>query len=142
MPSVPEGLALPEDIRSFYQIAGGAVLFAEATYPVEVVSPEEFVRANPIIRREPIENDRSFDWFIIAQWEPQYITVDLNPARLGRCYDSFWDIHAMRGQCPVIACSFTELLEKLLVAKGQYLFWLALDFSALGDAYSDLGPVR
>jgi hypothetical protein len=138
LPRLPEGLSLPEDVRHFYEAAGGAVLFKGAPYEFEIVSPDEFVRANPVIVLQPHEHDVSYNWFIIVQSSPQYISIDLNPSRVGRCYDSFWDRHALRGTCPVIARSFTELLERLLSAKGEELFWLSTEFVSLGDAYDDV----
>ena len=36
---------------------------------------------------------------------------------------------------PIIARSFTELLARLYANQGNYPFWLAEGFSALGAAY-------
>jgi hypothetical protein len=138
LPSIPNGLVLPDDVRGFYSRSGGAVLFKEAPFSIEIVSPQEFVRANPVIRGQRGEHDVSFNWFIVCQSKPQYITIDLDPRRLGRCYDSFWDRHAMRGDCAIIAHSFTALLEALIAAQGKHLFWLSDSFVPLGDAYDDV----
>jgi hypothetical protein len=64
-----------------------------------------------------------------------YLTIDLNQERLGRCYDSFYDRHGIVGSYPTIAKSFTELLEQLFNNKGELLYWLNKDFPSLGDAY-------
>lgn len=138
LPEIPDGLKLPEDLRHFYEQAGGAVLFQGADHSIEIVEPVDFVRANPVIRGEPGEYDVSYNWFIVAQSEPQYISIDLNLGRAGRCYDSFWDRHALRGDCPIISHSFTELLQRLIEGKGPCLFWLADDFVSMGDAYDDV----
>ena len=119
----------------FYERAGGAILFRDEPYDIEIVRPEDFVRGNPEILQDPAEYDISHNWFIVAKSEPQYITIDLAPGRLGRCYDSFWETHALRGDTAIIARSFTELLVHLLKAEGQGLYWLADDFESRGDAY-------
>ena len=138
LPELPTGLSLPPDLARFYELAGGASLFVDQEYSIEIVDPRRFALANPIIRGELGEYDISYDWFIIAQSEPQYISIDLHPDRLGRCYDSFWDRHAMRGYCPVLSRSFTELLANLVEAEGKQLFWLSQEFDSLGDAYDDV----
>lgn len=57
--------------------------------------------------------------------------------RLGRCYDSNWEIHGVAGSCPIIANSFTELLERLVMNNGKHWYWLQDDFTSLGDAYDE-----
>jgi antitoxin YokJ len=138
LPKLPRSLRLPDDLRAFYEQAGGAILFEDAPCEIEVVPPKGFVQANPVILGEALEDNISNDWFIVGQSPPQYITIDLNEKRLGRCYDSFWDRHSVRNQCPIIARSFTELLDRLITSKGQKLFWLAKGFVSLGDAYGDV----
>ncbi len=130
---------LPKDVLEFYTLTGGALLFSESPYSIEIVSPKNFVRANPIIRGDSGEDDISFDWYIVATSGEQYITIDLAPSRLGRCYDSFWDCHAIKGSCPIIAMSFSELLERLHDSKGENLYWLESQFIDLGDAYQMSG---
>ncbi len=130
---------LPKDVLEFYTLTGGALLFSESPYSIEIVSPKNFVRANPIIRGDSGEDDISFHWYIVATSGEQYITIDLAPSRLGRCYDSFWDCHAIKGSCPIIAMSFSELLERLHDSKGENLYWLESQFTDLGDAYQMSG---
>ena len=137
LPKVPSNVILPADLDEFYRKAGGAFLFPESDYPIEIVGPTNFVRSNPVIRGADGEGDMSYNWFIIGQNPPQYISIDLHPDRLGRCYDSFWDIHALVGDCPVIATSFAQLVEKLIDARGAHLYWHRKDFKYLGDAYDD-----
>ncbi|MDJ1472405.1 SMI1/KNR4 family protein [Cytophagaceae bacterium DM2B3-1] len=136
IPRPPEGLLLPEDIILFYTHCGGVELFPNKNYSMKIVAPQDFVRANPIIAGTDGEDDRSYNWFIIGESGSQYITIDLAQERLGRCYDSFWETHALKGNCPVIATSFTELLESLYQHKGEYWYWLRDDFHSLGDAYN------
>jgi hypothetical protein len=51
------------------------------------------------------------------------------------CYDSFHEVHGMPGSCAVVALSFTDLLERLLAARGGHWYWLEPGFASLGDAY-------
>ena len=130
-------LPLPEDLKEFFEVAGGMKLFAGADYPFEIVSPNEFTKSNPVICDVNGEDDISFHWYIVAKEPPQYISIDLHPDRLGRCYDSFWDCHAVAGACAIVATSFTALLDQLLQAQGRELFWKQPDFIVLGDAYDE-----
>jgi antitoxin YokJ len=137
LPDLPAGLTLPDDVRVFYEAVGGAVLFPDAEYAIEIVRPDGFVRANPVIIGEQCVDDITFDWFIIAESGDQYVTIDLHPDRRGRCYDSFWDRHGVVGDCTIVAASFTDLLERLLASRGATWYWLGDDFSSLGDAYDE-----
>jgi glycosyltransferase involved in cell wall biosynthesis len=42
------------------------------------------------------------------------------------------------GECPVIAKSFTELLNQLVQNNGERWYWLKEDFESLGDAYNEI----
>jgi hypothetical protein len=135
IPSV--GLPLPADVEEFFELCGGAKLFIGADYAITIVSPDEFIRANPVIVGEDATDDISYDWFVIAKDGGQYITIDLNRSRFGRCYDSFWDRHAVAGECQIVANSFERLLEQLVEGNGTYQYWLQNDFQSLGDAYDE-----
>lgn len=132
---------LPDDLAEFYNLCGGVELFRTATYPYSILSPRHFQIANEVLcptawMETEWQEDISANWYIIASDpEAQYLTIDLNPQRLGRCYDSFLGRHAVKGFCPIIARSFSELLESLWLNKGDYPYWLQESFS-LGDAYS------
>ncbi|TAF65397.1 MAG: SMI1/KNR4 family protein [Cytophagales bacterium] len=129
------GIVIPEDMFQFYQLCGGISLWINSPYRLDIVPFDTIVRANPIIVGQSYENDISFDWFIIGKAQnSQYITIDLNKNRLGKCYDSFWDRHAVVGSCSVIALNFTELIVSILKQKENF-FWLENDFQSLGDAY-------
>jgi hypothetical protein len=130
-------LDLPEDLGRFYLECGGIELFTNKPYPLTLAEPGQFLRANPeIAMKDDPTGDISDDWYIIGRsGSTQYITIDLNPSRLGRCYDSFWDMHACPGDSPVIALTFTDLLTNLIRAQGDYLYWTQSDFVPLGDAY-------
>ena len=129
------GYSLPPDLIAFYSECGGAELFQNEAYGITLVAPSEFVKANPVIAGVEGGDDISADWFIIAKSGQQYVTIDLNTARLGRCYDSFWDRHAVAGSCPIIANSYTEFVWRLIQSRGQIWFWTSPDFISYGDAY-------
>jgi hypothetical protein len=139
MPIIREGHLFPEDLRSFYALCGGVRLFGGRDYAVTLVSPQQFVVANPVIVGDMVEDDISSTWYIIADdGNGDYLTIDLSRERLGRCYDSFFDRHAVAGSCPIIAPSFTDLLMHLYENQGQYWYWLRSDFVSLGDAYDGI----
>jgi antitoxin YokJ len=129
---------LPGDLNEFYKLCGGIDLYTNRDYGITIVSPKEFVLANPVIIGEKAEYDISSNWYIIGRdTDNNYLTIDLNKSRLGRCYDSNWDIHGVAGSCPIIANSFLELIERLIMNKGNHWYWLQDDFVTLGDAYDE-----
>lgn len=137
-PDVEKEHTLPSDLNEFYNICGGIDFYIDCDYAIKIVSPQEFVLANPVIIGERAEYDISSNWYIIGDdINGDYITIDLDKSRLGLCYISFWDTHGVAGSCPIIATSFTELLEQLMLNKGQYWYWLHDDFISLGDAYDE-----
>lgn len=136
---------VPEDLDMFYEKCGGITLYQNADYPITIVPAERVAIANPIIRGELYnsvcfdeinDDDISLSWYIIADdHNGDFLTIDLSIERLGRCYPSFWDVHAIPGDSPIIANSFTELLEKLIENKGEHWYWLRPSFVSFGDAY-------
>lgn len=83
--------------------------------------------------------DISSHWYIVVHdGNGDYITIDLHQDRLGKYYDSFWDKHGVPGDSPIIAKSFTELLDRLVKKNGERWYWLNEDFESLGDAYDDV----
>jgi len=127
---------LPDDLVQFYDLCDGVELYNESIYPIKIASKSEFVKANPIIVGEECEYDISYYWYIIGYGNnEQYITIDLFPSRIGRCYDSFWDRHGLVGDTKIVSLSFKDLLYNLYKTKGKYLFWEKEDFVSLGDAY-------
>ena len=116
-PQTEKGISVPLDVKEFYTLCGGINFFQREEFPIEIVTPSDFVRANPVIAGEEWNDDLSFNWFIIGKSEGsggQYITMDLGNDRLGQCYDSYWDKH-VNFECPIIAKSFTELLILMLL---------------------------
>ena len=136
-------LVLPEDLKEFYNLCGGADLFLDEDYGFRIVSPSEFKPATPDIHRilyaqnrDIYDNDISAWWFSLARTHgpEENIVIDLHPERLGRCYDGYVGTYAST-DCRVIAPSFTKTLEWLLKAEGRGLFWELEDFPDLGHAY-------
>jgi hypothetical protein len=138
VPILPVGLVLPDDLVEFYGECGGARLFAESAYPVAIAPPDQFISSNLAILGQLNLDDRSDQWFTVGITpDGEYLSIDLDPARLGRCYDSFHEAHGLIGDCAIIATSFSDLLSRLLSNQGRYWYWLDSDFRSLGDAYDD-----
>ncbi len=136
IPTVAPGLKLPKDVNDFFTICGGATLWKNSPYTVYIVDAEHFELANPLIVGDIYPEDISSTWYIVAKdTQANYLTIDCHPTRLGRCYDSFFDRHGVAGSCPIIALSFSSLLENLWNGKGSYWYWLDAQFGTLGDAY-------
>lgn len=138
MPIINNWHVMPNDLRRFYEQCGGLSLFKERDYSLLIVPPSRCVLANPVIVGEVAEEDISSSWYIIADdGSEDYLTIDLSQERLGRCYDSFHEVHGVAGSSPVIALSFTDLLVNLYKNAGAYWYWLRQDFISLGDAYDN-----
>ena len=85
---------------------------------------------------EQVGDDISASWYVIANdGSGEYLTIDLDPARLGRCYDSFSDPSWRGGLMPNHRASFTDLLERLVANQGRHWYWLQPGFRSIGDAY-------
>ena len=139
LPYVEDKYVLPNDLVEFYSICGGIELYKNSDYSIRIVSPDEFMPINPLIINERAYEDISSDWYLLASDDSgQFISIDLNRKRFGRCYDSFHETHGLVGECPIIAYSFTSFLQAIIDNKGQHWFWLQNDFNQLGDAYDDL----
>ncbi|WP_299432247.1 SMI1/KNR4 family protein [uncultured Aquimarina sp.] len=138
-------LNLPEDLKFYFENYKELNLFLDEPYGSKIVGIDNFKNANKAfypegdVIWEELEGDISNDWFIIGEniEMSQYITIDLNKERIGRCYDSFYEIHADPDFSPIIALSFTELLKNLYSSKGKELYWNEPTFESLGIAYPD-----
>ncbi|GHO79377.1 SMI1/KNR4 family protein [Ktedonobacter sp. SOSP1-85] len=145
LPQISKEHQCPDDVREFYEICGGVSLFVNAeVYRVSIVPPAEVILANPVIvgsrnYSEEALKDISWSWYTIAKDDNnEYLTIDFSKQRLGRCYNSFFDVHAVAGSCPIIARSFTELLNYLYEGQGDDPYWELPDFVSLGDAYDNV----
>lgn len=144
LPRTNEEHGLPDEIIRFYELCGGVTLFEDAPYSVKILQPDEVRQTIPIFwdeeimeaARESIEFKVSSGWYVIADLhDSNFLSVDLNRNRLGRCYQTFWDSYAVIGETPIVASSFSDLLERLLENQGDYWYFLRDDFVPLGDAY-------
>jgi hypothetical protein len=127
---------MPDDLRQFYSLCGGATLFSQSHFPIEILAPSDFEPSNLTVLGEGRQDDRSDDWYAVARsGSDQVISIDLNPERLGRCYDSYWDRHAVVGSSAIVAMDFSELIRLSLQAKGRELYWTSPSFKSYGDAY-------
>lgn len=121
LPRVSPGHALPEDLLAFYQAAGGLRIEDADGAWIRVLGPEEVQPSNALIVGEQVSDDITASWYVIAVTDNgDYVSIDLDPDRLGRCYDSHHEVHGLAGECPVIALSFSELVERLLQARTAY----------------------
>lgn len=132
---------LSKDLLEFYSVCAGIDLFVDKDFGVTIVRPDHFVLANPVIVGEKCEYDISSHWYIVADLgSGNYLSIDLHPERLGKCYDSHWDAHGVVGSSTVVANSFTDLLNRLLESKGEgeSWYWYSSEFESLGDAYDGI----
>jgi hypothetical protein len=140
--SLPGGLVLPPDLRQFYELAGGAVLFSERVCPgrVRIVGPDELQRIDLAIIDDEFATGPFEWWFAIAHvMDGNYVAIDLNPEHSGLCYDAFHETFAMPGYVNVIASSFSDLLRRLLDHKEDSTYWLQKGFRPLGEAFALYG---
>jgi antitoxin YokJ len=129
---------LPDDLRQFYEICGGLVMFSNAPFVWEIIGAHELVPTNVEVLGEQVDGDITSSWFVIARQQGDssaLISIDLGADRLGWCYDSDVEVHGLVGDSAVLAHSFSELMNELVDSRGQYIFWKAENFTSKGDAY-------
>ena len=125
-------------------------MFTES-YPLVILPPDKVLLANPVISSISEtefsiygKDDISWSWYVIAATDNgDYFSIDLSPERAGRCYDSFHETHALRGNTDVIAHTFTEFLERIFhllrSCQSDGGFWEdKLKSLCLSDAYDDI----
>jgi len=123
--------ALPADLAAFARFCGGICT------PTGLVIGRRVRHAQRAVLGEEHPDDRSFLWYVIAESDEsgtaERAVIDLDARRLGRCYDAFWDRFGVAGSMAVIATSFTDLLTRVIHAKGQ-AYWSSQPLG-MGDAY-------
>jgi hypothetical protein len=142
LPSLPNGVLLPADLREFFESTGGAVLFSDRVCPgpVRIVGPDEVQRIDLAITGDRFASGPLSWWFAIADVvDGNYVAIDLNPEHMGLCYDAFHETFATPGYVSVIASSFTDLLIRLLEHKEDSTYWLQDGFQPLGEAFALYG---
>lgn len=138
---------LPEDLKEFYSLCGGAEIFSESFYGWKIVRPEEFKPSNPILWRslyprmkeELDDDDYSFYWYLLCTGHSNkaFIVVDCHPERLGRCYEAYLDVYGT-GDMKILSLSFTGLLENIIRDSGEGFFWEKEDFEKLGYVFDGI----
>jgi hypothetical protein len=129
MPSLELGEQLPVDLRKFYELCGGVILHHESAFCLRISPPNKFVRANPEImigltdeQLNQTKDHMSWKWYVVAQGSgSQFVTIDLDERRCGRCYDSFWTSHPYSSV--IIANSFGEFLVKAFMSGRKQYYW-------------------
>ncbi|MFN2442069.1 MAG: SMI1/KNR4 family protein [Thermoanaerobaculia bacterium] len=128
-------LSLPADLEEYFRFCGGAELFQGSPAPLRLGGPMEFVPADPLIHGRVVGSITAA-WHVVGRRSgDSFLTVDLDPARLGRVYDSSWDHHGIEGHCPIIARSFTELLQTIVSRGHGAPWWHEPSWPPLGDAF-------
>ena len=138
-PRVRSDLSLPADLSTFYRECGGVVFTGPG---IGIVPPSRFLPVNEVVLGELHPEDVSSAWYLVAEASTastaERISIDLRQEFQGRCYDSFWDRHGVAGSMPVVARSFTELLE--WAAGASLESWQAGGgWPSYGDAYDPGG---
>lgn len=126
---------LPDDLARFYDLCGGALVQPTPAFGLAVHGPADLRPSNGELALEGRPGDRSQHWYLVAHVVDaplELVSIDLHPDRLGRCADSFWDVHASPGNCALVATSFTDLVARALQHRGEGSWWLD---APLGDAY-------
>ncbi|WP_051153103.1 SMI1/KNR4 family protein [Lacrimispora indolis] len=105
-PTLNNGHVLPDDMKEFYTICGGIVCYIEyGGFPIEILSPMDVKHVNPLLVGEEYEEAISSSWYLNADAEDgNYISIDCDPSRHGRCYESFEYSHAVTGNLPIMLC--------------------------------------
>ena len=75
--NIEVGFILPDDLRFYFENYNSITFWEKSNYSVKIVGIEGFKKANPIIIGEDVPDDISNNWFIIAEDNPQFITIDL-----------------------------------------------------------------
>lgn len=154
LPNVAPWHRIPDDVRRFYTLCGGATLFAEGGAPLVVVTPRAFVSANPVVMPEVdfaspevahFADDASWAWYHLADaGNGNHVVIDCaaDGSGNGRCIDANHETYPAAGQTPVIALTLVELLwRRQTTGSPDAHYWEGdFDFRPHGDAYDPTAP--
>ncbi|MFF4810022.1 SMI1/KNR4 family protein [Micromonospora chersina] len=124
------GHRIPDDLREFYKLCGGAWLFRDGPHQWRVCGPDDLVPASPRLLTEAIAReieteapeDLTNGCYIMADGGGEatdpHVVIDLHPTRSGHCYLVSWDTYGLVGEMPIVATSVPELLGWLLSTDG------------------------
>jgi hypothetical protein len=146
LPALQTGCELPADLREFYSLCGGIDLFPHEDWGWRILSPVEVARADIELlggayedHPEDYDGTPSERLYLIAVrgCGPDWVSIDLDPSRLGLCLDSFSGDHATDSS-KVVARSFHELLFKLFHWREEGYFWEDSYYGFFGDPVEEL----
>ena len=137
LPVVGPNWRLPDDLKEFYSVCGGLDIAPRNNWGWRIVEPNEFIRADQVVlpgyspelyclpNYGPSE---ALFLMAVRGCGPDYISIDLAPERLGRCYDSYHDCHATDRSC-IVALSFTELVNRIIEGlDARESFWCSYHY--------------
>jgi hypothetical protein len=79
----------------------------------------------------------SWSWYVLADYENgNFFTIDLDPKRLGRCYDSNHELHPIESY--MVAASFDDFLKRILANPEAPEDGGEAEFENLGNPYENL----
>lgn len=149
LPLIEKGYVLPDDVIKFYSLCNGVDCYVgdygedNGGFPINILPSEMILPSSKVINAglcidKVIKITAS--WYVIADCsDGNYITIDLDKSRLGRCYESFEYTHGSIGDCKIVARSFTEFLNHLINYDGGFFYWDENpDFNSYGDAFDNL----
>jgi cell wall assembly regulator SMI1 len=137
------GCALPDDMRRFYSLLGGACLFDKSGAPYEIVEPQLIHPvAVDVLGDAASEVPVPPSWFSICYVQDgNYVAIDLPAKSNGEVWliDCFHETIGLENYSTVIALSFSEFLERALASRGEH-YWLG-EHPSYGDAFKrSAGP--
>jgi len=125
VPSPIEGVEIPEDLKEFYSLCGGLVLFEGSKYQWNILSVEEIKNAQDVIREGEPEIKELKSFVTIAEdGNGDFLAISISGSNVGQVVDAFHETFGDIGDTTVIALSFTEFLTKLYRNGGNYPYWL------------------
>jgi len=123
--NLPDSYHIPEDMKLYYSYCGGANLFHNKDYQWNILSPNDINNACETVINEPCEATELEYFFCIAEdGNGDYLAINLGKENNGVIVDAFHETFGLAGDTPVIALSFTELLNSLYDNSGDYPYWL------------------
>ena len=119
----------PDDLCGLRRLSGGLRLHLDTAYAWAVLPTP--LPASPVLlgeraaaqAREEAPADLTNSCYIVATEAPAtttgfHVVIDLDTARLGRCYLTSWDTFGLVGEMPVVATGVANLLRWLLELQG------------------------
>lgn len=118
-------LILPDDLKEFYKTCRGMSLFTNNDYSWEILAPDQLKSTCIEVLGEEVDEDIVSGFLtLVSDSNGNYLSINCNANDNGIVVDSFRETFGLADETPVIALSYTELLEKLYLNKGEYPYWL------------------